>query len=330
MNIFQRIYRLHRLISSHQQPVPLRVIMSELECSKATATRCIETLRDYLNAPLEYHRQENGYYYNLQSGRHAFELPGLWFSVDELNGLLICQHILKNISPGILSPHIEQLQQKITQLFRLQPHTPGDIAQKIIMFSHAKRLKDDGQFKKIAMALFNDRQIRIVYQARGANSATQRSLSPQKLMHYRDNWYLVAYCHYRNQLRTFAVDKISNVQALSSACLAVDQQYLDTYLTASYGIFSGLAQYTAILNFTPERARWVADEQWHPAQTSQWLANGDYQLSIPFSDSRELMMDILKYGADVRVIAPPFLVDAVYAQIAGMQKIYANTDRFMP
>jgi len=59
-----------------------------------------------------------------------------------------------------------------------------------------------------------------------------------------------------------------------------------------------------VLRFTPLRARWVAREQWHPEQHSEWQEDGSYQLKIPYGDDRELLMDILKYGADVEVLAP--------------------------
>jgi len=77
-----------------------------------------------------------------------------------------------------------------------------------------------------------------------------------------------------------------------------------------------------MLEFTKARAQWVADENWHPNQQGQWLDNGKYQLSIPFNDSRELIMDILRHGAEVEVKSPQFLVDSVRTQIEAMQKIY--------
>ncbi len=193
MDRFDRIYRLHHLLTNRRIPIPLTVIMNELECAKATATRYIEDMRTYLDAPLEYDRKLNGYYYNRQHADKPYQLPGLWFSAEELNGLLICHQILQNISPGILSQQITQLQQRINQLFKLQPHTPANISQKIKILSIGRRLKDDAQFKKIATALFNGKRIDIHYTARGAYAAqTQRTVSPQQLIYYRDNWYLAA------------------------------------------------------------------------------------------------------------------------------------------
>ncbi|EKE17341.1 MAG: helix-turn-helix type 11 protein, partial [uncultured bacterium] len=82
-------------------------------------------------------------------------------------------------------------------------------------------------------------------------------------------------------------------------------------LGAGYGIFSGTVVSQATLRFTPERARWVAAEQWHPAQQAALLPDGSYQLSIPYSNDPELIMDILKYGADCEVIAPTELREKV-------------------
>jgi proteasome accessory factor C len=323
MDRFDRIYRLHNLLTNRRTPIPLTDIMNELECAKATAARYIEDMRRYLAAPLAYDRKLNGYYYDQQHAEKPYQLPGLWFSAEELNGLLICHQILQNISPGLLSQQISQLQQRINQLFKLQPHSPADISQKIKILSIGRRLKDDAQFKKIATSLFNGKQIDIEYTARGESAAqTRRTVSPQQLVYYRDNWYLAAHCHYRDQLRVFAVDNIDSAKILDKKACLTEPELLGQFLTSSYGIFSGDAQHAAVLEFSKARAKWVADENWHPKQQGQWLDNGNYQLSIPFNDSRELIMDILKHGAEVEVKSPQFLIDGVREQIESMQKIY--------
>ena len=71
-----------------------------------------------------------------------------------------------------------------------------------------------------------------------------------------------------------------------------------------YGIFGGAPKAWAVLQFTPERARWVRGEQWHPLQESRDEADGSYVLSVPYSDEREILGDILKFGADLVVMAP--------------------------
>ena len=80
-------------------------------------------------------------------------------------------------------------------------------------------------------------------------------------------------------------------------------------------LLSGKADQTAVLRFTPERARWVADEKWHPGQQSERLPDGVYELRIPYHDPRELVMDILRHGPHVKVVAPAALQAAVEQQL---------------
>jgi predicted DNA-binding transcriptional regulator YafY len=123
-------------------------------------------------------------------------------------------------------------------------------------------------------------------------------------VHYRGNWYLDAWCHLRHALRSFAVDAIEGAELLDEAAREVPDAVLDAHFATGYGIFTGAPIAVARLRFSPERARWVAAEQWHPEQQGSWLPDGSYRLEVPYSDDRELVMDILKHGPDVEVEAP--------------------------
>lgn len=102
----------------------------------------------------------------------------------------------------------------------------------------------------------------------------------------------------------------------------ISHQTLDKYYTPGFGIFGGPAKNSAILKFTPHRSQWVAEEIWHPEQKGTWLADGSYQLEIPYGSDLELLGDILKYGDQVEVIAPQELRDKVTEQVKSLMKIY--------
>ena len=95
---------------------------------------------------------------------------------------------------------------------------------------------------------------------------------------------------------------------------AVEEKDLKEYFDTNYGIFRGKATKIAKLRFTPERARWVANEVWHPQQKGRFDADGGYLLEVPYHDGRELVMDVLRHGADVEVMGPAELQRAVLAQ----------------
>lgn len=108
----------------------------------------------------------------------------------------------------------------------------------------------------------------------------------------------------KEALRSFTVDRIRKCAPLDEAALDISEAELNEYFATSYGIFGGKPVHTAVLRFSSQAARWVADEQWHPDQQGIWLEDGGYELRIPYGDPRELIMDILKYGPEVEVVAP--------------------------
>lgn len=322
MQHIDKIFKLHSIFNDRRTPISGKAIEEKLECSTATRNRIINFMRDRLYAPIVYDKNRNGYCYDHDATQHPYELPGLWFNAQELQALLACQHLLANVSSGILQDGIAQLQSRLEKLLRLTPGVAKPDIGKFKILNQANRQHNDSVFLKVATALFNGKRLKIGYHARSDDRHSQRDISPQTLVRYRDNWYLDAWCHLRRQLRSFAVDRIVLVEQLDQDSETIDSEQLQQHYTESYGIFSGNAKHLAVLNFSADRSRWVADENWHPQQQSQWLNDGRYQLSIPFSDHRELLMDILKHGAEVEVIAPEFLIEAVRGEVNAMQKIY--------
>src|SRR2546425_349637 len=133
---------------------------------------------------------------------------------------------------------------------------------------------------------------------------TEREISPQRLVHYRGNWYVDGYCHVREDLRSFAVDAIRAAELRDARAREIPAAELDEHLGAGYGIFAGREVQWASLRFTPEAARWVAAQSWHPKQRARFDSDGSYLLEVPYSHDRELLMELLKFGADVEVLQP--------------------------
>ena len=186
----------------------------------------------------------------------------------------------------------------------------GEATQRIRLLSIAARRKNPRHFQAVAHAVLQRHRLRIDYYNREHDQTSHREISPQRLAHYRDNWYLDAWCHDKKSLRSFAVECIRTVEPLTKPAKAIAESTLNRELASSYGIFAGQPHATAVLRFTAKRARWVAEEIWHPEQQSRWLEDGRYELRLPYSDDRELLMDILKHGAEVEVVAPDALREA--------------------
>jgi predicted DNA-binding transcriptional regulator YafY len=267
-------------------------------------------MREYLNAPIEWNDELSGYYYRRDAKGDAYELPGLWFNAKELQALVVFDRLFESLEPGLLGEHLAPLSRRISELLEHKRLGLGEAASRIRVLGVASRPAGPC-FEALASATLQRRRLRIIYHGRGRDEVTERVLSPQRLVHYRDSWMLDAYCHLREALRTFSVDRVMEAQELNEPAYAVAEAELDEYFASSYGIFSGKANRMAVLRFSAERARWVADERWHPEQVGQYLTDGRYELRIPYRDHRELVMDVLRHGPEVEVVSPRSLRETV-------------------
>ena len=305
MDRYERILSLHRILKAARYPVTLKRLMDELGCSRATLYRDIAFLRDGLGAPLEGEGEGSFRYHEKEADK--FELPGLWLNSDELHALLAAHQLLDRTGPGVLSSAVAPLKARIESLLAEQAGGKRWPVERVRVIASGVRRRDEASFRMVATAVLERRQLSFDYLARSTNQPTHRSVSPQRLTHYRDNWYLDAFDHDRDALRSFSVDRITAARVLEAAARDVPDAELDQHLASSYGIFSGSPKGTATIVFSAKAARWVADEHWHSKQEGRFLPDGRYELRLPYSNAKELLMDVLRYGADAEVVAPESL-----------------------
>jgi len=331
MDRTERFYKIDQLLAEHRV-VPFEILQSALEVSRATLKRDLLYLRDRLNAPIVWDRKAGGYRYTGQSEPgHAraggqFDLPGLWFNAQEIHALLTMQHLLASLDKGgLLGPHVQPLMARLNGLMGTADDSAEEVRKRVRIIGVAARQMDLSQFERVGSALLRRKRLLITYHARGSNTVSEREVSPQRLVHYRENWYLDAWCHLRKDLRNFSVDAIERVEILEKPARSLVDKTLNKVLGAGYGIFSGTQVQWARLRFSPERARWVGSEQWHPKQKGHLEQDGAYLLELPYSDDRELIMDILKYGPDCEVLGPEELRQRVRKQAAATLALYRKS-----
>ncbi|MBK5205032.1 MAG: YafY family transcriptional regulator [Polaromonas sp.] len=325
MDRTERFYKIEALMRQ-RKAVSFAALQAELEVSRSTLIRDLAYLRNRMHAPIEWDRATGCY--RMAEADHQqgmpHQLPGMWFSSAEIHALLAMQHLLANLDAGgVLTPHVAPLMARLNTLLEGgADHDAEQLRRRVRIIGLAQRAVQPTHFQRVGTALVQRKRLALSYLARGSGQATEREVSPLRLVHYRGNWYLDAWCHLRNGLRNFALDAIREARMLDTTAMEVPDAKLNALFAPSYGLFSGGRILRARLLFTPERARWVAYEQWHPEQKGEWQGDGSYLLRIPYADHRELIMDILKHGAHCEVLGPPSLRQAVAAEVVKMAKKY--------
>ncbi|MBK9135647.1 MAG: WYL domain-containing protein [Betaproteobacteria bacterium] len=324
----ERLFKIRHWLDAGSCLTPA-FLMRELQVSRSTLNRDVALMRDRLNAPLVFDREQGGW--RLEPGAALpgaqYQLPGMYFSAEEMLALLTMQQLLDNLGAGdLLAGHLKLLRRRLEKALDVGVRASEEAARRIRVATLAARPMNVPHFQAIGTALLRRQRAVLRYRSRSRDEASEREVSPQRLIHYRDNWYLDAWCHLRGALRSFSVDAVTQVQVIERRALDVPERELDEALGAGYGIFGGREVQWATLRFSPERARWVAAERWHPQQHGRWDAEGRWLLSVPYSDPRELVMDILRHVPEVEVLGPDELEAEVLNRLRNGLRLMEGLD----
>ena len=320
MDRTERFYKIELLLRS-RGCVSFAALQAQLAVSPATLKRDLQYLRDRMSAPIVYDAFERGYRFapagagagaaaGTDTTRH--ELPGLWFSENEIHALLTMHQLLAGLDDdGVLARHLQPLMERLQGMLGTDAGTARELMRRVKVMVTARRRVPSRHFELFGSALLQRRRLQLVYFKRSDRSSSEREVSPQRLVNYRNTWYLDAWCHASDGLRRFALDAVQGATLLEAKAKNVPLRELEAALDAGYGIYGGGGAKVkwATLVFSAEAAQWVANEEWHPQQEARWLdldggagpGTGRYELRVPYGDPTELAMDILRHGDSVIV-----------------------------
>lgn len=295
-------------------------LCAELGWSEATFKRYVRLLREERGLDIQFDRDREGYVLK-SAGRRGASVNVMLPSGAEVAALLEVEAILANIPTQLLHQNTASFVAGLQQLRRQQLGQLADKDRVRIRRSHARRQGNDG-FSVVLAALQGRKRLQFDYHSRSHDNASLRLCSPVRLTAYRSNWYLAAWCHEREALRIFSLDRMSKLRIVMETAFDPPPAVVAAELDSSYGIFTGAAVARARLRFTPLAARWVAEEEWHPEATLQREPDGGVLLEVPYHHDTELVMEILRYGANCEVLAPAPLRAAVADALRAASALY--------
>jgi len=350
MDRTERFYKIELLLKSRGS-VSFAALIGELGVSPATLKRDLQYLRDRLAAPIVYNAFDNAYRMadapgaghsagaagtagSAGAAAQRRELPGLWFSENEIHALLTMHQLLAGLDDdGVLARHLQPLMEKLQGMLGTDAAQARTLMRRVKVIGTARRRVPSRHFERLGAALLQRKRVWLRYFKRADRSHSEREVSPQRLVNYRNTWYLDAWCHASDGLRRFALDAMVEARPLDTKAKNVALRDLEAALDAGYGIYGGAGTKVkwATLVFNADAAQWVANEEWHPEQKSRWLdgtsgdsSDGCYELQVPYSDPTELAMDILRHGDSVVVTGDKALIALIATRLRSAAARYAG------
>ncbi len=301
--------KLYRYLAQQKYPKSEQELLEHFQYSKSTFNRAKRELRDQGITLLP---PQNGGYKLLEKEKNFVCLGEYLMDQQDIIDLV---QVIKLLSP-IANKHNlnEQVKLSLQKLLTVLPEQYNDKLDFIDYFAHGEREQSNDIFQDILSAFSQNKRLKIQYSKRagGVLRCEERQVSPQKILRYRSNWYVIAYCHLRQEIRTFSLDNITEASIVDTPIQQLDRIIVSDYYQQTYGIFSGSKIEMATLKFSKSAALWIKNECWHPEQQSYFDDDQTYILSIPIGENlTELIMQLAMYGKDVEVIAPARLKQAL-------------------
>ena len=298
---------------SEKKVVSFEELQNVLQVSAPTVKRDLRYMRDMLKAPIVYSRSRGGYLYEERpqaEGSHPKRLFAVqqkeWYSAQELYVLVKTIDLLGQLSrdeSSAIYNELEPLRARVSALLDLGGISPRDLLGRVKVVDHSPLHTEPPTFETVGAALCEKRRLQIAYFSKARRTDSFREISPVRMVHYRSRWYVDAYCHASEGLRTFAIENIRRAEVLPRSAKRVSTREIETELDKSYGLFHSGELKTALLVFDEEAAPFVRRQIWHPKQ-KMITAGGGVKVSIPYTNSTELIGEILRWGIHVKVEGP--------------------------
>ncbi len=316
--IFERFQWFDQLVRNNRFP-NAATLAGHFEVAPKTAQRTIDFLRDRLAAPLEYNASRKGYCYT----DAGYELPRLFASQEEILAVLVARHLLSKNDGGLIAKNLGSFSQKLLADAHCCKLPRAVLSESFSAVWHGYAPAPPDIFQAVVTALTDTRILDFSYTSPGTNETTRRQAEPHHLQNYMASWVLIAWCRSQSDWRKFYLSRMQAPELLTRTFTRRPRESWQPLLEETFGIFQGTESIEVTLRFTPFRARWIREQQWHPSQKIANLADGSLELSFPVADFREVKMKILQFGADVKVIQPEALREEIREEIQKMTSLYA-------
>lgn len=283
-----------------KEPVSVHSLMNDMEISERTAYRYIQTLMT-AGFPISYDRKKQSYVFD-----HNYSLGKPNLTLEETLALSLSKNFLKNFG-ATMEKSIDTIQDKLSV-------RKAEMPKHIILGLESIPTAVGSYIEAINRAISEYKRIEIAYKALYSDEESTRKVDPYYLL-FRDGfWHLRGYCHLREELRTFVLDRIISLRLL-------DEHFLpkpispEEELAGAFGTFVDGEEVDVILRFDPPMKPYILRKKWHQTQEIYEMENGQLEVRFHVNGIKGIKNWIYQWIPHVHIIAPEELRELARSEI---------------
>ena len=292
-------------------------IAGVFEVHPKTIHRDIEYMRYQLDAPIEFDKKKNGYYYS----QPDYFLPSIHISDRDILSFIVNERILNQYKN---TPYYDDIKKIIKKIMHYLPDQSfdNDIGDFISFQQFPKSPVVKHKIEIIQQAILAAKQIKIRYHSLYRDEHTERTVDPYLLHNHYGAWYLISFCHLRNEYRMFGLNRILTIENTEVEFVKPSDFSIENLLKDSFDLIWGGETYHIKLKFTPYKSRWIRERKWHHSQQLTELDDGGLLLEMDVQGLDDVKQWVMQYGAEVEVLEPDLLREKILGEIKRMSILY--------
>jgi proteasome accessory factor B len=252
------------------------------------------------------------------------DVPPISFSLQELLTLYFLRSHLETLQGTPFQEDLENIFRKINSVLppRYAAHLERlsritlPIMQGVRDYSRVSSL-----LAELRKALLFQQKVTLHYKTPSRKKAESYIVDPYSFVFFKGGLYLQGYAHNRNSLRTFAVERITDIVASNERFEIPAEYNPEERFREAFGIVNE-EPLPIRLRFSKSIAYSITGRIWHPTQKIKRLASGEIELSFTAGGRMEIISWILSYGSHVELLEPETLRREIAEKTCSMAKMY--------
>ncbi len=295
-------------------------LAQQLEVAPRTVHRDIQFLRDRLKAPLVFDPVCNGYRYD----DAGYQLPFFRLTEGELLAVFLAERLLQQYHG---TPYATALATAFQRMISVLPdQVTIDLSHLGEAFSFRQQTADPGdaeRFIRLSQAVRESNQLEIVYWTASRDATQSRVVDPYHLVSVDGDWFLVGYCHFREDVRMFSPARIRELRETGVHFDRPADFNIAAYLDTGFRKIRGTGPLQTVrLRFTPKAARYIREKTWHPTQQVRDEKDGGLILTLKVNHMLEIKRWVLSHGAECQVLQPAELRKEIREELQCSLEVY--------
>ncbi|MBN2254920.1 MAG: transcriptional regulator [Deltaproteobacteria bacterium] len=322
----ERQWRIMQILLSSHYGKTVTDLADRFECSQRTIYRDMEALQ-LAGFPLYNDRVDGASRWSLMdTAKQRVPIP---FSYAELMALYFSRDLLKIFRDTVFYEALDSLFEKITATL---PPAAISYLERVqeTLFASLKPAKTYTPYREVITRLntaaIEKKSIEMDYYTMSRKDETRRTVDPYQLCFLNGSFYLIGLCHLRQQIRTFALDRISNLEVTDRQFTVPGDFRMEDFLKSSFGIHRGAPQHIRI-RFDADAAGYIREKIWHESQRIIDDSDGGIVLEIDVAGTEEIKYWIRSWGPHAEVLEPMSLRDEMKADFKAATKRYGSSKK---